>query len=70
MTNAIGLKIGQVHREIPRAWGIGKHMRHRWYYPTRSSRARILRLARSKKYQVFFAGKYFTIVRDLTRDKY
>lgn len=63
MTNAIGMKLGNIHPGIQKAWSVDGWMNRHKFYVTRSSRARILRLARSGKYTVFMAKRYFVIFR-------
>ena len=63
MTQAIGMKIGAVHPDIQRAWGVDGWMNRRRYHISQYSRARILRLARSDKYEVFQSKRYFVICR-------
>jgi hypothetical protein len=63
MAQVIGMKLGHIHPDIQKAWSVdGWKNRHRWHV-TRSSRARILRMARSGKYKVFMAKRYFVLFR-------
>ncbi len=63
MAQVIGMKMGHIHEDIQRSWTVDDWMKTTKYHVTRSSRARILRLARSKKYFVFMARRYFVIFR-------
>ena len=67
MASTIGMKLGKIHPDIQKAWSVDTWMNRRRYHITRSSRARLLRLARSGKYQVFMAKRYFVIFSNKVR---
>lgn len=63
MAVVIGMRIGRVHNAIQRAWSVDTWMNRKQYHISRSTRARILRMARSGKYKVFMAKRYFVLFR-------
>ncbi len=61
MARAIGMKLGHIHPDIQKVWSVDRLMSRRRFYVTRSSRIRILKLARSGSYKVFIGTRYFVI---------
>ena len=61
MAKVIGMKFGKIHKDIQKVWTVDCWMNRHKFYVTKSSRKRILRLARSGNYKVFIAKRYFVI---------
>jgi len=66
------MKIGKVHKDIKRGWGIGLHCYRRLYRVSDASRRRIQKLARNlrndNRFIVVIYDRYFVIIRNLTAE--